>query len=89
VLIAALLFALASPATEASIPAAPLSLPRALETFAPELPKETACHFVVIVVADPSGLTKTAFGELYGRTGTDPIPYAFAGEPLDPNSGFQ
>ena len=31
----------------------------------------------------------TAFGELYGRTGTDPIPYAFAGEPLDPNSGFQ
>jgi RHS repeat-associated protein len=31
----------------------------------------------------------SAFGELYGRTGTDPIPYAFAGEPLDPNSGFQ
>src|SRR5262249_42824920 len=31
----------------------------------------------------------TAFGELYARTGTDPIPYAFAGEPLDPNSGFQ
>ena len=44
---------------------------------------------VVIVVADPSGLTKTAFGELIAHTGPDPQPYAFAGEPYDPNVGFQ
>ena len=31
----------------------------------------------------------TAFGELLTHTGTDPQPYAFAGEPLDPNIGFQ
>ena len=35
------------------------------------------------------GYTYTAFGELLAHTGTDPQPYAFAGEPLDPNSGFQ
>jgi RHS repeat-associated protein len=35
------------------------------------------------------GLTKTAFGELLTHVGSDPQPYAFAGEPLDPNSGFQ
>jgi RHS repeat-associated protein len=31
----------------------------------------------------------TAFGELLTHTGTDPQPYAFAGEPLDLNIGFQ
>jgi len=31
----------------------------------------------------------TAFGELLEHTGTDTQPYAFTGEPLDPNSGFQ
>jgi RHS repeat-associated protein len=31
----------------------------------------------------------TAFGELLAHTGTDAQPYAFAGEPLDPNIGFQ
>jgi RHS repeat-associated protein len=31
----------------------------------------------------------TAFGEQYEHVGTDPQPYAFAGEPLDPNTGFQ
>jgi RHS repeat-associated protein len=31
----------------------------------------------------------TAFGELLGHTGTDPQPYAFSGEPYDPNVGFQ
>jgi RHS repeat-associated protein len=35
------------------------------------------------------GYTYSAFGELLAHTGTDPQPYAFAGEPLDPNSGFQ
>jgi len=30
-----------------------------------------------------------AFGELIAHTGTDPQPYAFAGEPYDPTSGFQ
>jgi RHS repeat-associated protein len=44
---------------------------------------------VVVVVADPLWLTKSAFGELISHVGTDPQPYAFAGEPLDPNSGFQ
>ena len=38
---------------------------------------------------ETSRLTKTAFGELIAHTGTDPQPYAFAGEPYDPNSGFQ
>jgi RHS repeat-associated protein len=33
--------------------------------------------------------TYTAFGELLEHTGTDPQPYAFAGEPYDPNAGFQ
>lgn len=32
--------------------------------------------------------TFSAFGELYGRTGTDPQPYQFAGEPFDLNVGF-
>jgi RHS repeat-associated protein len=44
---------------------------------------------VVVVVADPLWLTKSAFGELLSHTGSDLQPYAFAGEPLDPNSGFQ
>ena len=35
------------------------------------------------------GYTYSAFGELLAHTGTDPQPYAFTGEPLDPNSGFQ
>jgi len=30
-----------------------------------------------------------AWGNLLNRTGTDPQPYAFAGEPYDPNVGFQ
>jgi RHS repeat-associated protein len=33
--------------------------------------------------------TYTAFGELLSHMGTDPQPYSFAGEPLDPNVGFQ
>jgi RHS repeat-associated protein len=33
--------------------------------------------------------TYDAFGQLLKHTGTDPQPYAFAGEPLDPNVGFQ
>jgi RHS repeat-associated protein len=35
------------------------------------------------------GYTYTAFGELLGHTGTDAQPYAFTGEPYDPNVGFQ
>jgi len=31
----------------------------------------------------------TAFGELIAHAGTDPQPYAFAGEPYEPNSGLQ
>jgi RHS repeat-associated protein len=31
----------------------------------------------------------TAFGERIAHTGADPQPYAFAGEPFDPDSGFQ
>ena len=42
-----------------------------------------------VVAAEPSKLTKTAFGELLAHTGTDPQPYAFTGEPYDPNVGFQ
>jgi RHS repeat-associated protein len=33
--------------------------------------------------------TYDAFGQLLKHTGTDPQPFAFAGEPLDPNVGFQ
>jgi len=32
--------------------------------------------------------TYSAFGELLQHTGTDPQPYAFAGEPYDPNVGL-
>ncbi len=32
--------------------------------------------------------TYSVFGELLAHTGDDPQPYAFAGEPYDPNSGF-
>jgi RHS repeat-associated protein len=42
-----------------------------------------------VVAAEPSKLTKTAFGELLGHSGTDVQPYAFTGEPYDPNVGFQ
>jgi len=35
------------------------------------------------------GYTYTAFGEPLSHTGSDPQPYAFAGEPYDPNVGFQ
>ena len=35
------------------------------------------------------GYDTTAFGELIAHTGTDPQPYLFAGEPYDPNVGFQ
>ena len=35
------------------------------------------------------GYTYSAFGELLAHTGSDPQPYAFTGEPLDPNSGSQ
>ena len=31
----------------------------------------------------------SAFGELLSHTGSDPQPYAFTGEPLGPNSGWQ
>jgi uncharacterized protein RhaS with RHS repeats len=33
--------------------------------------------------------THTAFGELLEHIGADPQPYAFTGEPLDPNIGWQ
>lgn len=32
--------------------------------------------------------TYSAFGELVAHTGSDPQPFAFAGEPYDPNVGF-
>ena len=35
------------------------------------------------------GYTYSAFGEPFAHTGSDSQPYAFTGEPLDPNSGFQ
>ena len=35
------------------------------------------------------GYTYDAFGTLLAHTGTDPQPYAFTGEPYDPNVGFQ
>jgi len=46
------------------------------------------------VLTDESGnitdsYTYSAFGELLAHTGSDPQPYAFTGEPYDPNSGFQ
>ena len=52
-------------------------------------PRDVLVCGVVIAVVTPPGLTKSAFGELLAHTGTDPQPYAFTGEPLDPNSGFQ
>ena len=41
------------------------------------------------IPATAQNVTKSAFGELLSHTGSDPQPYAFTGEPLDPNSGFQ
>jgi RHS repeat-associated protein len=35
------------------------------------------------------GYRYSAFGELLAHTGSDPQPYAFTGEPYDPNIGFQ
>jgi RHS repeat-associated protein len=35
------------------------------------------------------GYTYTAFGEVVGHTGSDPQPYAFAGEPYDPTGALQ
>ena len=35
------------------------------------------------------GYTYSAFGEQLAHSGTDPQPYAFTGEPLDPNVGWQ
>jgi RHS repeat-associated protein len=35
------------------------------------------------------GYTYSAFGERITHTGSDPQPYAFTGEPYDPNVGFQ
>jgi RHS repeat-associated protein len=40
-------------------------------------------------LGEASKLTKSAFGELLAHTGSDPQPYAFTGEPYDPNVGFQ
>ncbi len=47
----------------------------------------------VRALSDESGMvtdryTYTAFGELLEQSGSDLNPYRFAGEPLDPNSGF-
>jgi hypothetical protein len=44
---------------------------------------------MAVVAWGPAILAKSAFGELLAHTGQDPQPYAFTGEPLDPNSGFQ
>jgi RHS repeat-associated protein len=94
-LIAALVFSLVPPpSTEASIraPASPAALPsRALPDLAAAAASaaEEVLVCVVVVVADPFSLTKSAFGELLAHTGNDPQPYAFAGEPYDPNVGFQ
>jgi RHS repeat-associated protein len=92
VLIGALVFSLAPPprAAEASIPSAPLTSLPVVEDLAPSSSSSMEILVcVVVVVADPLWLTKSAFGELLAHTGSDPQPYAFTGEPLDPNSGFQ
>ncbi len=88
VLIAALILSLVPLSAEASIPQAPPPDWRLIEDIAFAPAGETAC-LVVLVVADPIWLTKDAFGELLAHTGSDPQPYAFAGEPLDPTVGFQ
>jgi len=83
-LIAALLVSLVSPLhAEASISPARLTYAGASEHLAPASPAASpkeAIVCVVAVVADPSGLTKSAFGELLAHTGSDPQPYAFTGE---------
>jgi RHS repeat-associated protein len=95
VLIAALLVSLVPPPrAEASIPRVRLTAVQPVEDLVPSTPaspplREVLICVVLLVVADPVSLTKSAFGELLAHTGTDPQPYAFTGEPLDPNSGFQ
>jgi len=79
--------------TRASVPASPAALDPhplpAMPVQAPASAEEVLVCVVVFGVSDPSGLTKSAFGELLAHTGSDPQPYAFTGEPLDPNSGWQ
>jgi len=43
----------------------------ALPTAVPSPPKAAALR-ILLIVADPSGLTKPAFGELLAHTGSDP-----------------
>jgi RHS repeat-associated protein len=50
---------------------------------------ETPAQEATQTAAGASILTESAFGELLGHSGTDVQPYAFTGEPLDPNSGWQ
>jgi RHS repeat-associated protein len=92
-LILALVAGLLPADAHASVPGSPATLD---SPGLPDLAVQAAASateglvcVVVFVAADPSGLTKSAFGELLAHTGSDPQPYAFTGEPLDPNSGFQ
>jgi RHS repeat-associated protein len=92
VLILVLLAGLLPADARASAPASPgalasRALPELAAAAAPSTNEVLVC--VVVVIAEPVWLTKSAFGELLAHTGSDPQPYAFTGEPLDPNSGFQ
>jgi RHS repeat-associated protein len=92
VLILALVAGLLPADARASVPASPTGIhSRVLPDLTPEAPASAGDVLVcvVLVVTNPSGLTKSAFGELLAHTGSDPQPYAFTGEPLDPNSGWQ
>jgi hypothetical protein len=77
-LIAALVFSLVPPrGAAASIPTPPspgAPASRTLPELAAQAPAaaEKVLVYVVFVVADPSGLTKSAFGELLAHTGSDP-----------------
>ncbi len=71
--------------------------PQAIERFHPEIASGDSFHAegigTIRALTDEQGTvtdryTLEAFGTLLNHQGDDPNAYLFAGEPLDPNSGF-
>ena len=88
-LVAVLLFALVPFDASAATTSPALAQPELPKFEPPPVPAAGEVLYCVVVVGEANILTKSAFGELLAHTGSAPQPYAFTGEPLDPNSGWQ